>query len=49
MVLAWLGVTGVRDGLGPVHLALAGAAGALLVLLVVRSRITQHGAVAGSS
>ena len=45
MVLAWLGVTGVQDGLGPVHLVLAGAAGALLVLLVVRSR-THHGALA---
>lgn len=45
MVLAWLGVTGVRDGLGPAHFVLAGAAGALLVLLVVRSR-TQHGALA---
>ncbi len=45
MVLAWLGVTGVRDGLGPVHLVLAGAAGALLALLLVRSR-TQHGALA---
>jgi len=49
MVLAWLGVSGVRDGLGPVHLVLAGAAGALLVLLLVRSRLVQHGAVAGSS
>jgi hypothetical protein len=27
MVLAWLGVTGVRDGLGPVHFVLTGAAG----------------------
>ena len=45
MVLAWLGVTGARDGLGPVHLVLAGVAGALLVLLVVRSR-THHGALA---
>jgi hypothetical protein len=49
MVLAWLGVTGVRDGLGPVHLVLTGAAGALLVLLLLRSRLAHHGAVAGSS
>lgn len=39
MVLAWLGVTGVRDGLGPAHLVLTGAAGALLALLVLRSRM----------
>jgi len=39
MVLAWLGVTGVRDGLGPAHFLLTGAAGALLVLLLVRSRL----------
>jgi hypothetical protein len=45
MVVAWLGVTGVRDGLGPAHLVLGVAAGALLALLVVRSR-TQHGALA---
>lgn len=45
MVLAWLGVTGVRDGLGPVHFVLAGVAGALLALLLVRSR-THHGALA---
>lgn len=45
MALAWLGVTGVRDGLGPVHVVLAGTAGALLALVVVRSR-TQHGALA---
>ncbi len=45
MVLAWLGVTGVRDGPGPVHFVLAGVAGALLALLLVRSR-TQHGALA---
>jgi len=49
MVLAWLGVTGVRDGLGPVHLVLTGAAGALLALLVVRSRLGQHGAAAHPS
>lgn len=49
MVLAWLGVTGVRDGLGPVHLVLSGAAGALLVLLLLRSRLVRQGAVAGSS
>lgn len=45
MVLAWLGVTGVRDGLGPVHFVFAGVAGALLALLLVRSR-THHGALA---
>ena len=44
MVLAWLGVTGVRDGLGPVHVALTVAAGTLLALLLVRSRV--HGAAA---
>ena len=49
MVLAWLGVTGVRDGLGPVHLVLGGAAGALLVLLVLRGRPVHQGAVAGPS
>ena len=45
MVLAWLGVTGVRDGLGPVHFVLTGVAGALLALLLVRSR-THQGALA---
>lgn len=45
MVLAWLGVTGVRDGLTPLHFVLTGVAGALLALLVVRSR-THHGALA---
>jgi hypothetical protein len=49
MVLAWLGVTGVRDGLGPVHLVLSGAAGGLLLLLVARSQLVQRGAVAGPS
>lgn len=49
MVLAWLGVTGVRDGLGPAHLVLSGAAGALFVLLFLRSRLARQGAVAGSS
>lgn len=44
MVLAWLGVTGVRDGLGPVHFVLTGVAGSLLVLLLVRSR-THQGAL----
>lgn len=48
MVLAWLGVTGVRDGFTPLHFVLTGVAGALLVLLVVRSR-TQHGALAPQS
>jgi hypothetical protein len=45
MVLAWLGVTGVRDGLGPVHFVLAGVAGALLAVLLMRSR-THQGALA---
>jgi hypothetical protein len=45
MVLAWLGVTGVRDGLGPVHFVLAGVAGGLLAMLLVRSR-AHHGALA---
>jgi len=49
MVLAWLGVTGVSDGLGPVHLVLAGAAGALLLVLVARSQLAHRGAVAGPS
>jgi hypothetical protein len=49
MVLAWLGVTGVQDGLGPVHLVLSGAAGALLVLLLARGRLTQRGAAAGGT
>lgn len=44
MVLAWLAVTGVRDGLGPVHFVLTGVAGSLLVLLLVRSR-THQGAL----
>jgi hypothetical protein len=44
MVLAWLGVTGVRDGLGPVHLVLSGAAAALLVVLVFRSRLSPGAA-----
>lgn len=48
MVLAWLGVTGVRDGLGPAHLVLSGAAGALLLVLVLRGRAGQRGAVAGA-
>jgi len=43
MVLAWLGVTGVRDGLGPVHLTLAGVAGTLLVLLLVQGRAARQG------
>lgn len=38
-VLAWLGVSGVRDGLGPVHLAF-GAAG-----LVVLGVLLLHGTV----
>lgn len=46
MVLAWLGVRGVRDGLGPLHMALAGAAAALLVLLLAQGRLAQR-AVAG--
>jgi len=46
MVLAWLGVTGVQDGLGPLHLVLAGAASALLALLLLRGRV---GAVPASS
>lgn len=45
MVLAWLGVTGVRDGFGPAHLVLTGVAGGLLAMLVVRSR-THQGALA---
>lgn len=45
MVLAWLGVTGVRDGFTPLHFVLTGVAGALLALLVGRSR-THHGALA---
>lgn len=49
MVLAWLGVTGVRDGIGPAHLVLGGAAGALLVVLLLRSRLVRPGAVAGPS
>jgi len=49
MVLAWLGVTGVQDGLGPVHLVLSGAAGALLVLLLVRGRLLGRQVVSASS
>jgi hypothetical protein len=45
MVLAWLGVTGVRDGFSPLHFVLTGVAGGLLVLLLVRSR-TLQGALA---
>jgi hypothetical protein len=44
MVLAWLGVTGARDGLGPVHFVLTGVAAALLALLIVRSR-SHNGAL----
>lgn len=35
-VLAWLGVTGAADGLGPVHLTAGAAALALLVVLFVK-------------
>lgn len=35
VVLAWLGLTGLRDGLGPAHLVLGAAAAALLAVLVV--------------
>ena len=45
MVLAWLGVTGVRDGFGPAHFVLTGVAGGLLAMLLVRSR-THQGAFA---
>ena len=47
MVLAWLGVTGVRDGLSPLHFVLTGVAGGLLALLLVRSR--THGERSPSS
>ncbi len=39
--VAWLGVSGVRDGLGTPHYLLTGAAGALLVLLVVRGTFVR--------
>lgn len=42
MVLAWLAVTGARDGLGPAHFVLGGAAAALLALLVVRARLSHR-------
>jgi hypothetical protein len=42
VVLAWLGVTGVRDGLGPAHLGLGLVALGLLVVLVVNGTFVRR-------
>lgn len=42
VVLAWLGVTGVQDGLGPAHLGLGLVALGLLVVLVVNGTVLRR-------
>ncbi len=42
VVLAWLGVTGVRDGLGPAHLGLGLVAVGLLAVLVVNGTFVRR-------
>ncbi len=41
-VLAWLGVTGVRDGLGPLHIAFGLAALAVLAMLFVNGTVLRR-------
>lgn len=41
-VLAWLGVTGVRDGLGPAHAALGTAALAVLLVLFLNGQVVRR-------
>ena len=41
-VLAWLGVTGIRDGLGPAHAALGAAALAVLLVLVLNGQVVRR-------
>lgn len=42
VVLAWLGVTGFRDGLGPPHLALGLAAASLLTVLFLNGAVVRR-------
>ncbi|MGK2929119.1 MAG: hypothetical protein ACSLFO_06020 [Acidimicrobiales bacterium] len=42
IVLAWLGVTGLRNGLGPAQLVLGAVAAALLALLVVNGSVARR-------
>lgn len=42
VVLAWLGVTGFRDGLGPAHLALGAVAAGLLLVLLVNGAVVRR-------
>lgn len=44
--LAWLGVTGIRDGLGPVHVVLGATALAVLVTLFVSGTFVRKAAAA---
>ena len=41
-VLAWLGVTGVRDGLGPAHVVLGGVALAVMVTLLRNGTVVRR-------
>lgn len=41
-VLAWLGVTGVRDGLGPAHAVLGTAAVAVLAVLFLNGQVVRR-------
>ena len=45
-VLAWLGVTGVRDGLGPAHLAFGGLGLAVLVVLFLHGQVVRASSTA---
>lgn len=42
VVLAWLGVTGFRDGFGPAHFALGLAAAALLAVLFLNGAVVRR-------
>lgn len=42
VVLAWLGVTGFRDGLGPAHLALGLVAATLLAVLFLNGAVVRR-------
>jgi hypothetical protein len=42
VVLAWLGVTGLRDGLGSTHLLFGAVAAALLAVLVVHGSVVRR-------
>lgn len=47
VVLAWLGVTGVRDGLGPAHIGLGAVALGLLGVLVANGTFVRRSAAEG--